>query len=116
MSSMSISKRIVFSPRGTWASGVQVQQQTEKVCGLDLGGPSSPSIGFSVQLTYTFPLLKLFPCLLFKIETDGILVILLASNWARRMWYPDLLPEDSPRALLYHLDLLFVFLLHSCWL
>lgn len=31
------------------------------------------------------------PCLLFKIKMEGILLIIIATNWPRRLWYLDIL-------------------------
>lgn len=47
--------------------------------------------------------LQLLPCLLCRIMMGGILVILIALNWPKRTWYPNILrpPANFPWALSY---------------
>lgn len=68
--------------------GFQVPQQSEQVY-LQLDALETP--WDLVNFIYTFPPLKLFPCLLCGIVSEGIPLIFVALNWPRRTGYSDLI-------------------------
>ncbi|KAJ1116790.1 hypothetical protein NDU88_004996 [Pleurodeles waltl] len=60
------------------------------------------------QLLYAFPPIPLIPRVLRKIRQDRALVILIAPDWPRRVWYSDLLQLSMcpPLRLPFRADLL----------
>ncbi|KAJ1156603.1 hypothetical protein NDU88_009321 [Pleurodeles waltl] len=60
------------------------------------------------QLLYAFPPIPLIPRVLRKIRQDRALVILIAPDWPRRVWYSDLLQLSTcpPLRLPFRADLL----------
>ncbi|KAJ1198714.1 hypothetical protein NDU88_002553 [Pleurodeles waltl] len=69
--------------------------QCQQFCTLEF--PRGLSLGddfrrkWSSGLLYAFPPIPLLPRVLKKIKSDRAQVILVAPDWARRVWYPELL-------------------------
>ncbi|KAJ1173149.1 hypothetical protein NDU88_004990 [Pleurodeles waltl] len=86
--------------------------QCQLFCALEF--PRRHSLGgafhleWSSGLLYAFPPIPLLPRVLKKIRYDRAQVILVAPDWARRVWYPELLSMsiDPPLRLPLRADLL----------